>query len=169
MDAVSCENHRHGHREKRTVERRARRAGRRREGRPQVTSNCGGPLSVTSGIALCAEKPSGKGLITIVMRIPSDTNEYTRVLPRARERIHGYTHAWTHARASKYESCKYVYYRVVYTSSLLGLHYILISLREPCWDGLYKWWLYDNAVTLTTEDFVMAIRSPRIEYATRTG
>lgn len=50
------------------------------------------PLSVTSGIALCAEKPSGKGLITIVMRIASYTNEYlyTRVYMCVRARVHMY-------------------------------------------------------------------------------
>lgn len=60
-------------------------------------------------------------------------------------------------------SCKYEYYRVVYTSSLQGLHYTLISLREPCRDGLYKWWPYDNTVTLTTR-ILLRRSSLRIEY-----
>lgn len=60
-------------------------------------------------------------------------------------------------------SCKYEYYRVVYTSSLQGLHYTLISLREPCRDGLYKWWPYDNTVTLTTR-ILLRRSSLQIEY-----
>lgn len=124
-----------------------------------------GPLSVTSGIALCAEKPPGKGLITIVMRIPSDTNEYLYMFVPC---VSVCSCARVSAQACGVDtracsvSCKYEYYRVVYTSSLQGLHYTLISLREPCRDGLYKWWPYDNTVTLTTR-ILLRWSSLRIE------
>jgi len=130
--------------------------------RPQVTSNCEGPLSVTSGIALCAEKPFGKGLITIVMWIPSDTND--RVLARA----HTYTRAraralaFTHMRA--WYTGTYGHAAVVWTPVARRVSTSIIALctRRRCkgsiihWyrcashveGGLYKWWRSDNAVTL---------------------